>query len=173
MLGRSGRNEVNKGKQLSPKTGGIIFGLIGLAMIVGAYYTWSSNQKFLETAVRTTGVVTEIVAEDVRERDDDGYSYTETYYTPVVVYEGADGKEVKFRGKDRSTTSHYVEGQDVDVLYNPAVPGDVRIDSAVSDTLKFGGLGIAGVVFFLVGLGAFFFGKKKGVVSQKEASPKK
>ena len=120
-----------------------LFSLVGLGMLVGAFYLYSNTRAFLETAAKAEGTVTELV----RSRSNDS-----TTYRPVVRF-SQNGHQFEFTSSSGSNPPGYSRGEKVEVFYNPANPQDAKINSFFS---VWGGpviLGGLGGVFFLIGAG--------------------
>lgn len=129
-----------------------VFTIIGVGMLAGAFYLYSSTSSFLETAVTADGTVVELV----RSRSSDS-----TSYYPVVVFKDAQGRQVEFRSSSGSNPPSYNRGESVVVLYEPASPENAKIQGFFS---LWGGatiVGGLGVVFGLVGGGMLVAGAMK------------
>lgn len=130
-----------------------VFSIIGLGMLVGAYFLYSNTTSFLEQAVTAEGTVVELV----RSRSSDSVSYY-----PVVVFEDASGRHVEFQSNTGSNPPSYSRGETVTVLYERANPESARINGFFS---LWGGatiVGGLGLVFGLVGGGMLVFGAARG-----------
>lgn len=129
-----------------------LFTLIGLGMLVGTFYLFSSTSSFLERAVSAQGEVVQLV----RSRSSDS-----TSYYPVVVFRDASGRSVEFQSNTGSNPPSYSRGEKVQVLYETSDPHGARIDGFFS---LWGGaliLGILGGAFALIGGGMVVFGVRK------------
>ncbi len=130
-----------------------IFGLIGLAMLVGAFLLVSSTRQFLAHSVSAKGVVIDLVSS----RDSKG-SVT---YSPTVEFTTLDAQKITFQSGMGSNPPSYSVGESVDLLYDAAQPNQARINSFFSlwgAATIVGGLGF---VFFLVGVGIFLSQRAK------------
>lgn len=124
----------------------VIFTLIGLGMLAGAFFSFQSTSSFLETAAAKTGVVTDLLY---------SRSSDSSAYYPVVRFEDEQGRPVEFQSSSGSNPASYSRGEGVRVLFTPGDPSSARIDGFFElwgVTLIVGGLGMA---FFLVGGGMF------------------
>ena len=124
----------------------VIFTLIGLGMLAGAFFSFQSTSTFLETATAKPGVVTDLI---YSRSSDSG-----TYY-PVVRFEDGQGRSVEFQSSSGSNPASYARGESVRVLFTPGESESARIDGFFSlwgMALIVGGIG---AVFFLVGAGMF------------------
>lgn len=109
----------------------LLFLLIGIGALVEAVL-------FSAGASRTVGLVVDVSVS----RDSDGASYA-----PMIAYQSADGQTHTGVTHISSGNYDYARGDRVDILYDPADPEIVRIDSFFS-------LYGFGLIFALVG-GAF------------------
>ncbi|MGM0769095.1 MAG: DUF3592 domain-containing protein [Pseudomonadota bacterium] len=124
----------------------VIFALIGLGMLAGAFFSFQSTSSFLETATAKPGVVTDLIY---------SRSSDSSAYYPVVRFEDEQGRTVEFQSSSGSNPASFSRGEGVRVLFTPGDPGSARIDGFFElwgVTLIVGGLGMA---FFLVGSGMF------------------
>jgi len=129
------------------------FTLIGAAMLFGAFASYNSTSSFIERATETKGTVIDLVA---------SRSSDSTSYYPVVVFEDASGRQIKFQSGSGSNPPSFNRGERVSVLYEPAAPESARINSFFSlwgVAVIVGGMGL---VFGLVGGGMVLFGILKG-----------
>jgi hypothetical protein len=125
---------------------GVIFGLLGIGMLVGGIFWGLRTREFIARAERADGRVIEMVAK----RDSDG----DRTYSPTVQFMAKDGTQTTFTSSVSSNPPSHREGDAVKVLYDPANPRDAKIESFTE--LWFGPLllgGVMGVIFTLVGVG--------------------
>lgn len=112
----------------------------------GAGYFAYSNSIFKESSISTKATIIELI-----KGSSTSGSSTTRIYTPVFTYKDESGKEYKHKSKYSSSTPAGNIGDQIDVLYNPENPNDVKIDTWFSNwgvTTILGGLGTAN---FLVG----------------------
>lgn len=130
-----------------------VFFLIGLAMLVGAFFLYQNTNNFLAEAVKAEGVVVELVPQ----RSDGSVTYS-----AMVHFTDAAGKEIEFVTSHSSNPPSYSVGEKVEVLYRPDQPHKARIDGFFS--LRLGELivGVLGLIFFLIGGGMLLAGLLKG-----------
>ncbi|WP_447957893.1 DUF3592 domain-containing protein [Vreelandella sp. EE7] len=120
--------------------------LVGLGLLVGAFFLYQSSAAFLDQAASAQGTVTELI----RTRSEDSVTYR-----PVVEFTAEGGAPVEFVSPAGSNPPGYSPGERVEVLYDPTNPVDARLTgffSAWGAPLILGGLGAA---FFLSGLAMF------------------
>eukprot|EP00003_Mantamonas_plastica_P002142 TRINITY_DN11592_c0_g8_i1.p1 TRINITY_DN11592_c0_g8~~TRINITY_DN11592_c0_g8_i1.p1 ORF type:complete len:232 (+),score=4.51 TRINITY_DN11592_c0_g8_i1:168-863(+) len=124
----------------------VIFTLIGVGMLAGAFFAYQHTASFLETATAKQGVVTDLVL---------SRSSSSNVYYPVVRFEDDRGQMFEFRSSSGTSPASYDRGEIVTVLYTPGDLDSVRIDGFFS--LWGAGLivGSIGAVFFLMGAGMF------------------
>ncbi|MFO7528444.1 MAG: DUF3592 domain-containing protein [Marinobacter sp.] len=124
----------------------VILVLLGVGMLVGAFFFFQSTSAFLETATAKPGVVTDLV----RSRSSDSYAYY-----PLVRFEDEQGRLTEFLSSSGSNPPSYSRGETVRVLFTPGETDSARIDGFFSlwgATLI---IGCLGGVFFLLGAGMF------------------
>lgn len=130
-----------------------VFALIGIGMLVGAFFLYESTSTFLDGATRADGTVVDLV----RSRSSDS-----TTYKPVVHFTTQTGEMVEFISSTGSNPPSYSKGEKVEVLYLPAKPQNAKINSFFSlwgGAVIVGGLGS---VFFLIGAGIILVTILKG-----------
>ena len=139
-----------------------IFGLIGLGMLVGAFFLFTNTQNFLKTATTSNGTVIDLQ----QSRSSDSITYA-----PVVEFQTKDGSRIEFISSTSSNPPSYSRGETVEVLYNESSPEKARINGFFS---LWGGaliVGLIGLVFFLIGFLIILFGtlKSKNIKKLKES----
>lgn len=120
-----------------------LFSVVGGALLVGAFLWYQNTVSFLDEALGSPGVVTDLVYS----RSSDSSSYY-----PVVRFEDETGQLIEFQSSSGSNPASYSRGEKVSVFYLPGEPESARIDGFFS---LWGGaliLGIIGGAFFLVGI---------------------
>lgn len=126
-----------------------VFAVIGLAMLVGAIWSFTSTREFLATAVTTEGVVTEMV----RSRSSDS-----TTYSPVVEFTTESGELIEHSSTSGSNPPSYDVGEKVTVYYQPGQPHRAKISGFFSLWGLATIFGIMGSVFFFIGGGWIAYG---------------
>lgn len=129
-----------------------LFTLIGLAMLIGAFFAFTSTRDFLDTAVETQGTVIELI----RERSSDS-----TTYRPVVEFKTKQGQVIEFASSSSSNPPSYSSGEAVTVLYQPLFPEQAKIKGFFSLWGAVMILSIMGSVFFFIGFTVIRLGMKK------------
>ena len=128
------------------------FTLVGIAMLAGAFYSYSSTQQFIAEALTSSGKVVELI----RSRSDDSVTYR-----PVVQFIAGDGTNIEFTSSSGSNPPSYSIGQTVEVLYREAEPEKAKINGFFSLWGLAAILGGLGAVFFAIGASVFLFGRFK------------
>ena len=131
---------------------GILFVLIGLAVLIGGVVTAIRQTRNEARGVTATGTVVDLVQRVLNPG-------SAGVYCPVVQFTTALGQPVRFEsGFGTMPASHRV-GQSIAVRYDPADPQKAEVDSATSRWLVPGcmiGMGIMflamGVLFVAIGI---------------------
>ncbi len=113
---------------------GIVFFLAGILLVIASIMTYAGDKQFEANADKTMATITEI--DTYRTRSN---GKTRTRHNVFVEYE-VDGKTYN-RELNYYTSSMY-EGKEIEVMYNPDNPADIRG----------GGTGIAMVILCIMGL---------------------
>jgi len=130
-----------------------VFTVIGIAMLVGAFFLYRNTSVFLEEAISANGTVVDLV---------ESRSSDSTTYRPKVRFTTQNGKEVEFTSSTGSSPPSYSRGETVVVRYRASEPERARIDGFFS---LWGGaiiLGGMGGVFFLIGGGILLATSRAG-----------
>ena len=146
-------------KKGSPFLAGAIFFIVGLGMLAGGVLWGLRTQRFVSSAERADGIVTDL---DLRS-DSDGSAYY-----PVVSFTTKEGKEVTFTSSTGGNPPPKRRGDKVGVLYDATSPEEAEIDSFFS--LWFGPLligGVFGTLFPLVGVLAMLGGVRERVTRRR------
>ena len=130
----------------------ILFGGIGIALLVGAAALVLNTRNFIANAARTTGTVVEL--REVRDSDDGSITYK-----PVVNFTAPDGISVTFESSFSSRPAAYSVGESVEVLFAPGEPSKARIDGFGSLWLGPLIMSILGLAFTAVGGGVWIAGR--------------
>lgn len=119
---------------------------IGLLLLAGACYSVWSTTNWLKRTVEAQGTVIEMLR--VRDSSDDSW-----LYEPVVRFETAEGKTIRFESSFRSRPPAYHVGETVRVLYLPEAPESAAIRGFLSLWMLPVILGFIGATFFGIGGG--------------------
>jgi hypothetical protein len=112
-----------------------LFLAMGLGFLAFGIRDGLRTRAFIARAERTTGTVIS------------GRS------TPVVRFETADGVSHTFRGRVSSNPPAFDVGEQVEVLYDPADPGDARLRGPMQLWFGFAVVSLLGAIFALIGCG--------------------
>lgn len=123
---------------------GIVFLLVGVIMIVASVCTFVAEKKFEAKAETTTAVITEIDTYTTGSGDD------RTTHHDVYVEYRVD-RQV-YNGMLNTYTSSMYEGKEIEVMYDPENPGNVRVSNYIAPII----LIFMGLIFGGVGGGLFF-----------------
>ncbi|MFN2099529.1 DUF3592 domain-containing protein [Altererythrobacter sp. MF3-039] len=130
-----------------------LFGLIGLGLLGGSLWAWSSSQSYISDGIRTTGTVI-----DLDYRDSDEGSGT---YAPVVEFTDREGATRIYRSSSSSNPPAYRRGEQVTLYYMPGEPERAMIDSFSDRYLLPLILGVLGLAFSGIGFGMIYAGARK------------
>jgi hypothetical protein len=120
-----------------------LFAVLGAVLIVIAVWVQAGEQRFIRSAERTTGTVTDLV----RDSDSDG----STVYYPVIAFRTSAGADVTFRSNTGSNPPSYRVGESVEVLYDPADPQRARTSGYFALHIGSFVLTVLGAVWGLIG----------------------
>jgi hypothetical protein len=128
----------------------LLFGL--LFAVVGALGFRSSRRR-VRTGQRTTAEVVDMQrSRGLATTDAQGFTRVNDTFTPVVAFRTADGREIQAPTRVGGNPSSARVGEQVPVIYDPAAPESVEID-----TIMGRGTALLGIVT-LVGLGVMALG---------------
>ena len=130
-----------------------IFTIVGLGMLIAAYFIFSNTQVFLNDSLKTEGIVVDLV----RSRSSDSVTYR-----PVVEFKTNGGSIIEFMSSSGSNPPSYSMGEMVEVLYRENFPEKAKINSFFSIWGVPTIIGGIGFVFFLVGFSILLIGVFKG-----------
>ena len=136
---------------------GTIFGLVGIGLLIGAFFAVSSTLSFRGGSTPAEGVVVEMVESRGSKGD--------RMFKPVVKWTDAKGGTHRLTGSVASSPPSYSTGERVTVRYQTANPENARIDSFTENWLISLILGLMGAVFTAVGVavGAYAWRQKKNL----------
>jgi len=120
----------------------IIFGLVGIALLVAGILMYRADTRFKNTATETTAVITQIDAYSTR----NGRGHNVTQYNVYVAFT-VHGKE--YTGALGYHTGGMREGQTVTIYYNADDPGDFR---GMGSSWGIWGLIVTGAICLLISI---------------------
>jgi hypothetical protein len=147
---------------------GVIFSIVGVGLLIGDYFAYSSTREFISKARPATGVVEELVLHN------SGSSSSSGTYHPQVRFRDGQGQEILFEDDVGSNPPSNEVGESVEVLYDGSNPQHAHINSFFLlwfDVLIFS---ILGGVFTLVGFGLLsvpLFSKRKKEWLRRNGEP--
>jgi hypothetical protein len=131
---------------------GSIFSLVGLILLTVCGTIYYYEQQFLNKAITSTGVVTQLG----ESRSSKGSS---TYY-PIVEFTDQTGKKTIFSSSYSSSPPAYEVGETVEVLYEPGKPSQAEIKGFFSQWLAALITGFLGLIFSTIGWVNLFIASK-------------
>lgn len=129
------------------------FTLVGIGMLIGAFFLYRNTELFLAEATKTEGIVVDLL----RFKSSDSITYK-----PVVQFIDQNAQIIEFTSTSGSNPPSYSKGQIVEVFYLPTAPQNAKINGFFS--LWGASIIIAslGSVFFLIGAGLILAGTLGG-----------
>lgn len=137
---------------------GLFFAAFGLIFAgIGGYF-FVKDQRLAASGVRASG---EVVALH-ESYDSDG----DRTYAPVFVFQDANGTRHEVTSSVKTSPPAFSRGEAIEVIYDPALPGQAVIDSFTQRhlfPLAFGGMG---GVFAAIGLGlAYAYHRRRKIIA--------
>ncbi|NQX81227.1 MAG: DUF3592 domain-containing protein [Flavobacteriaceae bacterium] len=132
------------------------FAIIGVGMLIGAFFLYKNTSQFIEKSIETQGIVVELL-----ESYSSGSSDNDIMSKPLVEFTDTNGTQIEFLSSTSSNPPSYSVNEKVEVIYIPESPNKARIKSFFS---LWGGatiLGILGLVFFIIGGSIIAYDMKK------------
>jgi len=123
----------------------LVFGLVGLGLLVGAFFAVTHTLSFRSISKTAEGVVVDLV----ESRGDKG----STLYKPVVEWADPAGRKRRFTGSVASSPPSYSRGEKVALRYDPSNPESARVDSFMENWFVGLSLSLMGMVFTAIGAG--------------------
>ena len=138
----------------------LVFGIVGVVMLVGAWLLYQNTTEFIASASRAQGEVIELLRVESSRRN------SSDTWRPLVRFKAPSGEIVEFAPSSSSSPPAYDKGEVVGVFFDPADPKDARLDGFFD---LWGGATIVG------GLGAVFLAFAIGMhfLLSDEASAKR
>lgn len=104
---------------------GLLSGFAAVALLIGAVWTYFSQQRKLESRVAATGTVVELTTQVTA-------SGRATMICPIVEFTTASGEKIRFTSDFGSRPASHKIGQTVKVRYDVAEPQKAEIESAMT-----------------------------------------
>lgn len=130
---------------------GLLFTLIGLAVLISGVVSAVKQSRALAQQVGTTGTVVELV----KRVFNPGSSGV---YCPVVEFTTAAGQDVRFESQFGTMPATHQVGQTVSVRYEVADPQKAEVDSTTSRWFVPGFMIVMGLGFLILGGLMFLIG---------------
>ena len=102
---------------------GLFIGCASFALLVGAVWSYISQQHKMAAQTATMGTVIELVTRAEN---------SSSIFCPVVEFTGPSGEKVRFTSDFGSRPASHRVGQSVKVRYDPSDPQQAEIESALS-----------------------------------------
>ena len=142
------------------------FAIVGLAMLIGAFFSYKNTSDFLDKGIERKATVVQIIESLSESYDEDLKSnVTSVTYHPYVKFVDEKGVTFYFKSSRGSNPSRYEIGEEIKILYDPKSPKEARVKGFTSNSLDaymfsiiLGGMG---VVFSIIGLGLLLTNKNK------------
>jgi Protein of unknown function (DUF3592) len=125
----------------------LLFALLGVGVTAVGAFLFRRTKTFVDRAHRSSGRYVSSVRRGTVNGDG-----TATY--PVVEFETADGRSIRFEARAAVILARRKIGKPVEVLYDPADPQQAIVDDRVeiwAPALIFAAVGIMFILFALVG----------------------
>jgi hypothetical protein len=122
-----------------------VFALAGPVLIYHGIRSLRADSRFQRIAQRAVGVITEVRAD---------HSTRTSHYYPIVRFNLPDGRTVEAAATQGAAPGSGSEGDQVNLLYDPENPTDIRIAGFLGSG-QMGGVVmiIIGAMFLLMGVG--------------------
>ncbi|WKB82449.1 DUF3592 domain-containing protein [Cellulophaga lytica] len=133
-----------------------VFTVIGIGMLVGAFFAFQSTNSFLQNATETQGIVIQMLESSSSSSSDNSITYK-----PLVEFTDKNGDQFQFTSTISSNPPSYSINEKVDVLYNADTPNKAKIKGFFSLWGLSTILGGIGLIFTLIGVGIIASGLKK------------
>lgn len=142
----------DSGTRRPPPWVGLIFGFVGVVLLVVGISLGGNTISFLSNSTVTSGTVvdSEKRTSCSRSSRDRTQTCTTSDY-PVVVFTTAEGEEIRFTSAAGSSPPRYLVGDQVQVRYPPGRPRAATIDGFVE--LWLGALITTGLGVIFTGIG--------------------
>ncbi len=122
---------------------GAIFFFLGIGILIGGIFEYKSNQQFLQSSQKSTGIVTDLILGD-------------SVYYPVLQFRTLANKTIDFKSSVGSNPPSYRVGDTVEIYYNPTDPYSAKISDFWSNWFGVIITGFLGTIFTF--LGGIFLG---------------
>ena len=133
----------------------IIFGGVGLIMLIVTFFIITSEEEFMKNAQVTEGKVVQLILRKSHTHSQDAGSYY-----PVVEF-SYNGQTTAFQSTVGSSPASYTVGETVQVYFDPSDLKSAQIKSFFSQWFLSCMIGGMGFLFFSIGVIIAFFTIRK------------
>jgi hypothetical protein len=138
---------------------GLFFMLISFILIGWGIYSYKDKTENFATYKKTEGTV--IRLREVPETENTGITYA-----PVIKYKDASGKEYTYESKHSSDPPDFNVGEKVQLIYDPADPEEVYVDSFREKWVLTIVLFLCGLIVFPISIWMIFTGFRRNKPSK-------
>lgn len=145
----------------------LLFAVVGIASLVGGFFTFRSRQAFIASSEQGSGKVVDIELKQQLERKSASQTASRreeyivrNFYHPVIEFTAKDGTAVRFTSDTGANPPSYQRGEIVPIRYALANPYDATVDDFLSLWLGTLVLVILGVLFTVVGVVGFWLAQR-------------
>ena len=142
---------------------GLFFMLVSVILFGWGIYSYMNKTENFKTYKSTEGTVTRMRV--VPPNDNSGETYA-----PIFKYKDAAGKEYTYESKHSSDPPDYKVGERVQLIYDPADPEEVYVDSFREKWVLTIVLFICGIVVFPISIWMIYTGFRRNKPSKNSAS---
>lgn len=138
-----------------------VFALIGLAMLMGAFFIYQHSQQFVQKAIKAEGTVIELVESFSNNSSSKNTSRT---YAPKIAFTTVSGENITFVTSTSSNPPAFDVNEKVEVLYAADAPKDAKVNAYFDLWTGATVMGLLGAFFFAIGAGMMlvsYFNKNK------------
>ena len=120
-----------------------IFSLIGIAILIGAYYFYNHTKTFLNNSQIATGTVTELVKTTSNEGT--------VLYQPRIKFTADNGEGITFTSGTASNPPSHKKGDEIEVYYQIENPQNAKVKGFFTLWAAPSVMAVIGLSFFLLG----------------------
>lgn len=140
---------------MSNRTPVVVSLILGIGLLVGAGFFYSSTRQLIATAQKAPGTVVGFERRSSKKGHSD---------YPVIEFSTASGEIRRFT---TSGAGDYAKGEAVDVLYDPSDPGKARANVFIELWLGSLALGAFGLLCLGVGFGTLLYERARAKTGAK------
>jgi hypothetical protein len=140
-----------------PKSVKYLFLLVGTAALTVSVVVSVNRVNFIIDSVKTEGEVVEMVA---RQSSNTSRS-SSVSYAPCILFTDIHGRQIEFVSSISGSRGFYEIGEKVDVIYDPELPEEARLNGFFTVWGVATVTGLGGAAFFSIGFVLLFSGMRK------------